>query len=475
MGLVFVLLLFVLNSQADYRCRIYRDDGEINHLKGEKKWDVFACMGYIHARDRAFQMEYFRRIAQGKMAEVLGYGFIRSDFFLRLLDLTSHAQRLYDEMDDEDKKWLDSYAAGVNRGFIAGVSDSYQFKELGIVPAPWKPQDSILLFLLQAFDQTRKSFFNEITESGMLEKYSGDIYTTAPWQTTILKKGEYPVRKRISQKTTLKKDLPQILDYLGDLTEFSMGSNNWVVAPRRSKSQNAWFANDPHLKITHPPFWYWIHLTGKGWEAMGASVPGLPTIPGGFNGKLAWGLTNAYVDVADVALIDEKELKDVETLRPVIYFKFWGVKLPFFFKSFRRTKEGYPVLPVEAKKDHAYVLKWSGFFLKGPDLPPLYRILKAKNAKEMDDMLAKVGLPTWNYVFADTRGKIGYRAIGKLPFREGDVPPGVKEQKLADFSKPFRFFKKDEAPHILNPSRGYIATANNRQWGDDSRYHPGNS
>ena len=467
-------LLIPLNAWGSYRCDVYLDDQNIHHFKSEKTWDLFACLGYAHGKDRAFQMEYFRRVAQGRLAEIRGYKSIRSDFFLRLLDLPSLAARLYGEMDEKDKKWPESYADGVNLGLKEGVKKSYQLQELDIIPQPWKAEDSILLFLLQAFDQTKESFFNEIKESKILKNFS-EAFRVPPWQTSILKPGEYPGGKDKKISASVKDLHFDPSHFIEGIFEFGMGSNNWAIAPGRSRSKNAWFANDPHLRISHPPFWYWVHLQGDDMDVMGASVPGLPTIPSGFNRHVAWGLTNAYVDVADVALVDEKELKDAQSFRPVIYFRFFGMKIPFFFKSFRRTKNGFPILPISSDKNKAYVVKWSAFFMKGSDLAPLYKILSVSNAKELDSLLAKIGLPTWNYVFADTKGQIAYRAVGKLPYRDSAKPRGLPEEKLADFEKPFRFFKMNEAPHVFNPARGYIATANNRHWGEDSLYNAGNA
>ena len=438
MTLWFYLLFFSLNAWGDYRCEVHVDDQSIHHFKSEKKWDVFACLGYAHGKERAFQMEYFRAVAEGRLAEILGYKYIRSDFFLRLLDLASLAKRLYLEMNEEDKKWINAYADGVNYGFKIGVKNSYQFQELGITPKPWKAVDSILLFLLQAFDQTKESFFNEIKESKILKNFP-NAFTNPSWQTTILKPGEYPAGNK-KKRVFINPSLPSPSYLFQDIPSLGMGSNNWVIAPSRSKTKNAWLANDPHLGITHPPFWYWVHLKGDGIDVMGATVPGIPTIPSGFNRHVAWGLTNAYVDVTDVALIDEKELKDAKSYRPVIYFRFLGIKLPFFFKSFRKTKNGLPILPISSENNKAYVVKWSAYYMSGADLSSLWKILTATSAKGLDDQLANIGLPTWNYVFADTKGKIAYRAIGKLPYLKNSKPRGVPEKKMKDFQKPFRFF-----------------------------------
>ena len=459
-----ILLLFLsLSLSAEYRCEMHLDAYDIHHIKGRSQWDAFACLGHLHGEQRAFQMNYFRLVAQGKQAEVKGFKALKSDFFLRLMDLTSLAKRLHGEMDENGKKWLSSYADGVNEGFKKGVKKDPQFDRWGITPTPWQPWHSLLLFLLQSLDQTKSSFFNEIKEDKVLKKYPDAFSSSPPWETTILKSDEYKIKEKNKNKPVVffKKHDPSLEDFLQDF-HFSTGSNNWAIAPSRSFTKNAWLANDPHLATTHPPFWFWVHLKGGKMDVAGATVPGLPTFPVGLNKHVAWGLTNAYVDVARLALIDEKEVENLQVIRPRLYFKFLGLKLPFFFKTFKRTKTGLPILPISDVPDgKVYVLKWSSFFLKGDHLSPLYGLLTAGSSKDLDTMLAKTGLPTWNYVFADNKGNIGYRAIGLLPFQKNPFSLGVKEMSLSEFEKPFLFFDKSQVPHIFNPKRGYVATANN--------------
>ena len=488
-------------EKSYHRCQVYVDQQHIYHFKSEEQWDLYACLGYAHGKERAFQMEYFRRVAQGRMAELLGRRWIRSDFFLRLMGLPALAERLYREMPTRDKTWLQSYSRGVNQGFFeegrgggGGIGKSYQFKELATTPRPWKPQDSLMLFLLQSLDQTKSSFSNEIKESKLLKRYSpGNPFAPPPpWETTILKKGEYPpplhpkvFSPPIPLKGTLDlRDLPDLEekeDLWNNLLPFrlSIGSNSWVLAPSRSHSKKAWLANDPHLANSHPPFWFWAHLEGDGVDAIGATSPGLPAIPSGLNRHVAWGLTNSYVDVADIALIDERELKGAKSFRPVIYFDFFGMKIPFFFKTFRRTKNGFPILPIApppSAKGKAYVLKWSTFLMEGDQLSPLYEMLHSQSVQEMDRHLANLSLPTWNYVFADTKGHIGYRAMGLLPYRTAAHPLGfVQKKTLAEFERPFQLFRPGQAPHLFNPKRGHIVIANNKHWGDDAFYSSGHA
>ena len=104
--------------------------------------------------------------------------------------------------------------------------------------------------------------------------------------------------------------------------------------------------------------------------------------------------------------------------------------------------------------------------------------MKSRNVKETDQALAQVGVPSWNFVFADDHGQVGYRAIGRIPRFEKEPPFGVPTEKLAEVenSKAFSHpLSADEVPHVLNPSRGFVATANNQQWPQDSQWSSGHA
>ena len=144
------------------------------------------------------------------------------------------------------------------------------------------------------------------------------------------------------------------------------------------------------------------------------------------------------------------------------------MKLPIFFKSFEIVEgANLPVLPIDSPlPNHAVVVRSTVFDLQASDFSALWRLSEAKSVSEMDEILARVGVPSWNFVFADTQGNIGYRVVGRLPKRPWR-DPGTMEILKASELKPFEVLSATEAPHVVNPSRGWIATANQLQWGSD--------
>ena len=231
-------------------------------------------------------------------------------------------------------------------------------------------------------------------------------------------------------------------------------------------------ANDPHLDLKTPLFWYWINLQTPELNIIGGSVPGVPVIVSGTNGKVAWGLTNAYINTADAVFLKEYPKDYLVSFRPTVQVKLGFFKLPFFFKSFERTKEGDVVLPLELGNEDKMVLRWTGFSLQSHDLVPMFNLMNTTNVTDMDENLKHVGLPAWNFVFADTKGDIGYRVVGHA-FRDTFKDPfGVSYEKFDEFRKK-EFLDPMERPHVLKPKRNYVYSANNRHWPANSKFYGG--
>jgi penicillin amidase len=466
-------------------CLIF-DEPTVAHSKADSELGAYACLGYLHARDRAWQMDYLRRIVEGRKSEVLGYRSLKDDLEMRLLGLDRKAKQLFENMTDEQKAPFQAYAYGVNQGLqTERAKNAYEFKRYGYHPDAWEPVNSIEVLLLQSFDQTRDTFTRKLDEASWQKVYGQNAEALFaregfPWTTTILKPGEYPVASRAAAQNEIHNEFQEKLYPLPAIDllkpgETGKGSNNWAIASQKSLTKNAFFANDPHLDLRHPPFWYWAHIEGGAIDAIGATLPGSPFIASGTNHHVAWGLTNSYFDVSELAYVPNEDLKNgnTETFYPLVWVKFGIFKLPFFFKGFQRATQNGVILPVDGgPANHSLVLRWSGFEILPGDLSGGLEIQTAKSVKEADIAFSHMGLPSWNFTYADTQGGIGYRTVGRLPKHEHPLPFGVPVRRLAEWA-PWTYLNADEAPHLLQPERGYIVTANNEPWLETARYQAG--
>ncbi len=475
--MIFLLLFFWSSVKAaSYSCAPQFDELGIPHIKTRSQEEFYFCFGKMHGTDRAWEMDYFRRIAQGRNSEVLGYTHLKSDLMMRFLNIEEKRDSLWKTFPEKYKKYLEAYADGANEGFVTGKK-AKEFLDQGFEPEPWKAEDSLLVLLIQSFDQTRKAFYRDYEEEKDKETWGHKAVRLfdedhLPWENNILKLGEYPVAP-VSEKTTtsihhqlkLWASFPTIF---GEET----GSNNWVISKKKSTTGSAILANDPHLDLKTPLFWYWIHLQSPEGEVIGGSVPGVPVVASGTNGKVAWGLTNAYINTADAIFISDLKKDDIVSVRPWVKFKFGPFTLPFFFKTFELTKSGLRILPLEIESQYKMALRWTGFALDAEDVTPMFEMMNTKDVTEMNEVLSRTKVPAWNYVFADRSGDVGFRVVGKAYRHTKKLPYGIPLMTLNQIENP-EYLAPEEIPHVIKPARQYVYTANNRHWAPDSAFYGG--
>jgi penicillin amidase len=306
-----MLFLFVTPLRASpppKGCDVAIDNREIIRARADSDLSWYACLGYVHGRYRSFQLDLYRRTYQGRRAEILGKSQLKTDIFMRLLRLASRAEKLFDELPNEarEKFWI--YAQGVAKGMTDREERfSLEFKKLGYEPEPWHPVDTMGILLLESVDQTQESFRNDFIEDGWKKVHGENARQLfdlrgLPWTTSITKElGAPHASAPLFQEPSLPTDDHSIQEILKSLPEpFQGGSNNWVVASKRSRTKHAWLANDPHLPLTSPPFWLWVDVEGPVRHAIGATVPGIPVVVSGTNGFVSWGLTTSLTDNANV-------------------------------------------------------------------------------------------------------------------------------------------------------------------------------
>src|SRR5437763_8404878 len=97
---------------------IVRDADSVTHVFGATKLDTFYGLGYAHAQDRLWQMEFQRRVGMGRLSEVLGAATLPQDRFLRTVGFGRAARTAWDATPDWAKQQVNAYVAGVN-AFIA--------------------------------------------------------------------------------------------------------------------------------------------------------------------------------------------------------------------------------------------------------------------------------------------------------------------------------------------------------------------
>ena len=132
---------------------VVRDANAVPHIYAGSREDAYLALGFVHAQDRLFQMDFQRRVGAGRLSEVLGGATLGTDRFLRTLGVYRAAERSLSNLSAEAQGALASYTAGVN-AFLEGRRGALppEFLVLGYEPEPWRPADSLVWLKMMAWD-----------------------------------------------------------------------------------------------------------------------------------------------------------------------------------------------------------------------------------------------------------------------------------------------------------------------------------
>jgi penicillin amidase len=476
---------------------VRRDGHGVPHIEAATEDDLFLAQGYVTAQDRLWQMDAFRRNANGELAEILGPSLLKHDKVQRVLQLRNTARRVYANLPASDRTRLDDYARGVNL-FIDQHPGSLpaEFKLLFYRPRTWSGVDSVSigLMMVQMLDThwdvklERERIAAKLNDPGL----EADLYPVGSWRDhpptglVVDWSQPHPVPPGTSDdedddRTQTKnappaaqEDLSALRTSLGlpDCAGCASGSNNWVITGRHTASGKPLLSNDMHLGLTEPNIWFMADLKAPGYHAAGVTLPGMPFVIAGHNEHVAWGFTALYADVQDLYIekLDGKgnyqapdgSWKPLAVDREVIHVR-GGKDVTLDVQS---TAHGPMLNSIFAKETRPIALKWT---LYDPMLNslPLYQIDVAANWAEFSAALATWSWPTQNVVYSDDQGHIAYQAVGRVPLR----PAGLQGVPIQDAAHKWQgYIPFEKMPGAVNPPSGFLATANSRVTTEKSPY-----
>src|SRR5713101_1827379 len=276
--------------------RIERDADGVPLITAGDDEDAAFGLGFVHAQERLFQMELQRRYGAGRLAEILGPQAVAIDRQMRVLGLYRAAEAAIPFLSPEMSRALTAYAAGVN-AFLTSRRGALppEFLLLGFAPEPWKPADSLVWGKLMAV-QLGGNYRGELLRARMARTITAAdlafLYPEYPKDAPTTLSDMLPIYRRLALDS-LYEALPPIVGPI-------FASNNWVVDGRHSASGKPILANDPHLELGAPGFWFLARLKTPQHEIVGGTVAGSPFILVGHNERIAWGLTTTTADVEDL-------------------------------------------------------------------------------------------------------------------------------------------------------------------------------
>lgn len=470
---------------------VIRDRWGIPHIYASNLHDLLFAQGYVHAQDRFWQMEFWRRLGSGRLAEILGPSALPTDRFVRTIGWHRAAAQDWEQLDSETRTALEAYAEGVN-AYISTHQGrlGLEFTLMGLTgkkfdPEPWTPVHTITWGKVMAWDLGGNMSY-ELLRAGIIARLGTgavpDLMPAPPPDRPVI------VPHPLTQATL--QSIPETIftaHFLGEGE--GLGSNNWVVAGSRTETGMPLLANDPHLGLQMPSIWYEIglHCEPKGPDcpinAVGASFAGSPGVIIGHNDRIAWGVTNVNPDVQDLFIEKvnpenpnqyeyQGRWEDMQIIREEI--RVAGQEEPVVVFA-RITRHGPIINDIVGGEEEDWSFGWQPLALSWTALQPgtlmrsILLLNKAQNWEDFREALSYWDVPSQNFVYADGEGNIGYQTPGRIPIRkngDGSVPiPGwTGEYEWVDYI-PF-----DDLPRAFNPPEGYIVTANNAVVGPDYPY-----
>lgn len=485
------------------------DDIGVLYIECETNNDCFAAQGYMHAKHRLFAMDLIRRQTRGQLAGAIGSLGLDADKSFRHIMTTRDGTPLEDaylaQLDDETVAMLQAYSDGVN-AFIrdaredrngAKLSEEFDFPLLSSKIPEWTPKDSIAVYMQLSY-QLGETADEDLFRAQLLDalgpEVAADLYTVRTGTTAsvygsaglaAVSQARRPappralpssIGERISPASralgSARQKLAHATSWVMGEKYHAQGSNNWVLSPGQTAGNNALLANDPHLSINNPAIWYYVVIDSKSSGAgdihvAGASVPAVPGIVIGHNGKVAWGTTTARFDMSDVY---------IETLNEdgtAVIFN--GEEVPLLQKDFTfevhngadvtETFEWVPhhgpLLSKDVENRRGVAVRWVAHEA-GPDINFVLQFMRSGSVDEASRALQNLRALNQSWVLADTTGKIAWYPhswIPKRPWASPEIPNWIALP--GDGSAEWDgFLMGDQIPHVFDPPSGLVVTAN---------------
>lgn len=535
---------------------VVRDSNGIPHIYADNEHDLFFMQGRIHAEDRLFQMDLLRRNADGTLAEVLGLDAVPTDVEIRTIGLGRAALRSLAAHPQEMLDVLQAYSDGVNslidQAEAAGQLPP-EYGGLGLTSVKrWQPLDSVLVgkalaagtSLIVTDDIDLTIALGTYQAIGAAAGFDGtqlffeDLFRSAPFDPAATVPDAMNGFKKLGDKPKFlgkiekfkaqakEKALKHGRDYSKRIRKLPRmpgvmpldggnmgGSNSWVIAGRHTPTRRPLLANDIHLRLESPTIFHEVHLVAPGLKVTGTSLPGAPCVVRGHNQSIAWGITNARLDITDIysevivqdpsapsglATIQNGEQEPIEAIVETFYANVGGSLVEVTTQPVLivpRRNNGPLITAPEFDPSIGALTALSvqsvGF---GPTRDPegICAINRATNLDEFKAAIQLIDFASQNLTYADKKGNIGYFISGEVPLREDlqDPTPAITPPFLIrsgsagnswiplsgaipqNQATPFEILPFDEMPQIVNPPSGIIVNSNNDQVGNTLDNNP---
>lgn len=457
--------------------KVVYDERMVPHIFAKNLNDAVFVQGYVTAQHRLWQMDFGARFGSGRLSEVLGNRTLELDKTQRRRGILRAAENAVEswKQNPENYAMIEAYVAGVNSYIKSLKVKDYpiEFKLMDYHPEPWSPIKCAIISKNMALNLCARE--NDLESTNALTIFGRQTFDFLfpeynPKQSPIIPAGtpfEFDSIK--TQSSEAPKEMIGLLHHKTlEKADKTYGSNNWAVSGSKTASGNPILCSDPHLRLTLPSVWYEIQIQIPGANAYGVSLPGLSGVIIGFNEHIAWGQTNVGHDVMDwykIKWADEKKKaylvdgieKEVE--QRVHKFKVKGTE-GWVFDTVKSTIWGPIVYESAAHPKQDLAMRWIALDPSDPQELSVFKNLnKAKNYNDYLQALQGYDSPAQNYAFASTTGDVAITVGGKFPLKRKEQGRFVQDGSRSENAWQ-NWIPKTHVPKVKNPTRGFIASAN---------------
>jgi penicillin amidase len=462
---------------------ITRDGQGLPLITAQSLDEATFALGFIHGQDRFVQMDGARRMAAGRMAELVGTSMLDQDRHYRRFGLQRVAEEIFEQLSPRERQFLTQYAAGVNAALMHTPTRP-EYTALGATPQPWVETDSILV-LMMMYSMLHYNTVLEYPLGLMTEALPADLVTFLTPTNTRFEAPLLPEVGVNDQYHPAPIPGPEVIDLrthsragriegLYAAPPMALGSNNWALAGARTAHGRAILASDPHLPLSTPGVWYRASIAFDGRTASGVTMPGMPGIVIGSNESVAWGFTNTSGDFMDYILVEVNPDNEAQYRTPDGWMNFEMVRETINVRRsepqdhYVQTTIWGPVVRWDWH-DRPLVLKWTALHPEATNLR-IFDLMSATSLEEAIDIAASWNGPSQNIIIAARDGRIGWTVSGWFPNRVGyggTIPVSWADGSCGwDGALP-----ESKRPIIIDPESGMLFTANNRTveeaWADE--------
>ena len=433
------------------------DADGVPRVQAQNTLDAAAALGFLHARERMFQMDLMRRAAAGELSELLGTSTLPVDRLMRMLGVRARAEADLATLAPDTRAALEAYASGVNAWIAArGRLAALEFLAIG-PPRPWAAVDTLLWGKTMGL-YLSGNWRGELARAALQRQSPPDILR----QLSPAAGGAgHPEASLATTAAALLAALPTFPDRF---TLPASASDEWAVDARHSATGAPLLAGDPHLAFGAPGFWYLARIETPDGVLAGATAPGVPFLVLGHNGKIAWTFTTTGADVQD--LFEETPVEGgyqtpdgprrFTTRSETIHIRGAADEL----LTVRETRHGPVISDLVAPQGPILAVAMANLAPGDTAATGLQALNRATDVASAGRAAAQLSSPVQNLLVADAHD-IGLFVGGRVPVRRaGDGRAPVPGQDGAhDW---IGWASGAELPHVVSPPSGRLVNGNER-------------